>query len=81
MEIGEWLRQTDASERESVASLCNTTVDYFYQLAGGHRSASPQLAGLIENATNGAVTARELRPDLAAIFGQAEPEKPDHKAA
>lgn len=81
MEMGEWLRHVDASERESVASRCNTTVDYFYQLAGGHRCASPQLAGLIENATNGAVTARELRPDLAAIFDPAEPaEKPDRAA-
>lgn len=77
MEMGKWLRQTDASERERVASLCNTTVDYFYQIAGGHRLASPQLAGLIQKATNGAVTACELRPDLAAIFAPAEPaEKP-----
>ena len=70
MEMSEWLRQTDPGERERVASLCNTTADYFYQIAGGHRLASPQLAALIESATNGAVTARKLRPDLAAIFGE-----------
>lgn len=77
MNISEWLRQADAEERRRVALLCDTTVDYLYQLAGSHRCASPQLAGLIETATNGAVTARDLRPDLAAIFDNRTAQRQD----
>lgn len=36
----------------------------------------PEVAERIEKVTDGAVTARELRPDLAAIFGVSAPVTP-----
>lgn len=42
---------------------------FLYQMIRGIRPVPSQLCRKIELATYGAVTAAELRPDLAAIFG------------
>lgn len=45
-----WLENAAADERFDLASTAATTVNYLYQLAGGHRRASAELAIKIETA-------------------------------
>lgn len=51
MEMREFLRASDKRERADVAVVCNDSVAYLYQLAGGHRFASAYMAMRIEQAT------------------------------
>jgi hypothetical protein len=44
------LRSASASQRNSVTISAGTSVDYLYQLAGGSRVASAELAAKIEHA-------------------------------
>lgn len=64
MDIRTWLSGADKPERERVAREAGTSVAYFFQLAGGHRNASIELAKRIERATGGLVSRRDLRPDF-----------------
>ena len=48
MELSEFLRRTTKRERAEIAAHCRTSVAYLYQLAGGHRRASPALARRVE---------------------------------
>ncbi|MDE0250001.1 MAG: hypothetical protein OXK72_03230 [Gammaproteobacteria bacterium] len=51
MELKQFLRAATMHERGEVAGLCNNSVAYLYQLAGGHRFASALLAIQIERKT------------------------------
>ena len=51
MELNRFLRKASKRERAAVAEACKTTVPYLYQIAGGHRRASPALAIRVEAAT------------------------------
>ncbi len=51
MKLNEFLKTASKRERAIVAVVCNDSVGYLYQLAGGHRFASPYMATLIEQAT------------------------------
>ena len=51
MEMRDFLRASDKRERADVAVVCNDSVAYLYQLAGGHRFASAYMAMRIEKAT------------------------------
>ncbi len=51
MTLKEFLKAATKHERGEVAAVCNDSVGYLYQLAGGHRFASPYLATLIEQTT------------------------------
>ena len=51
MEMSEFLRAADKRERADVAVVCNDSVGYLYQLAGGHRHASAYMAMRLEEAT------------------------------
>jgi len=51
-----------------VAVRAECSADTLYMIAKGHKQAGAKLAGAIEQATNGAVTRYDLRPD---IFGEA----------
>lgn len=53
----------------AIARLCNVTPQAVSQWVAKVRPIPPKHAKAIERATNGAVTAGELRPDLAEIFG------------
>ncbi len=48
MELKQFLRAATKRERAEVAAVCNNSVPYLYQLAGGHRRASVLLAMQIE---------------------------------
>jgi hypothetical protein len=51
MELKEFLRAATKRERAEVARVCNDSVSYLYQLAGGHRYASALLSARIEAQT------------------------------
>ena len=51
MKLNEFLRAATKGERYDVAVVCSNSVKYLYQLAGGHRFASPQKAILLEAST------------------------------
>jgi hypothetical protein len=49
--IKNWMSIATADEREQLAAMVGTTAGNLYQLSGGHRQASAQMAGVIEAAT------------------------------
>ncbi len=51
MKLKHFLKAATLTEREKLAEVCNDSVGYLYQLAGGHRYASPLLATHIEEAS------------------------------
>lgn len=48
MNLRQFLKRATKRERAELARVCNNSVAYLYQLAGGHRFASPKLAVCIE---------------------------------
>lgn len=48
MELKTFLQRATKRERAELASVCNDSVAYLYQIAGQHRRASPQMATRIE---------------------------------
>lgn len=51
MKLTNFLKAATKRERAAVAVACSGSVSYLYQIAGGHRFASPQLATEIEEKT------------------------------
>ena len=51
MELSIFLRAANKRERADVATVCNDSVAYLYQLAGKHRYASALMAARIEAQT------------------------------
>ena len=51
MKLKDFLKKATKRERAEVAVACNHSVGYLYQIAGGHRYASPLLAIKIEALT------------------------------
>ncbi len=51
MELSIFLKVATKRERADVATACNDSVSYLYQIAGKHRYASPWLAMQIEQST------------------------------
>ncbi len=47
----DYLRRASKAERDDVAVVCNGSVGYLYQVAGGHRYASAYMAMRLEEAT------------------------------
>lgn len=66
MRIKSLLDQKDDFPR--IAREADTSEGYLYQLAYGHRRASPGLCRKLESATKGRTTRGELRSD---IYGEA----------
>lgn len=65
MELKTFLRKVTQQERAEVAIACKSSVGYLYQIAGGHRFASPLMATRIERQTRRVVGRSGLR--LAAV--------------
>ena len=61
----DYLRAANKGERHDVAAVCNGSVPYLYQLAGGHRHASPIMAKRLEEATGRVAEGTDGR--LAAV--------------
>ncbi len=63
-QLRDWLGRTNTNERQDLADLAGTSVAHLWQLAGGHRKASLELAKRLEDASKGALTIEGLRPDI-----------------
>ncbi len=48
IELKTFLQRATKRERADLATVCNDSVGYLYQIAGRHRRASPQMATRIE---------------------------------
>ena len=82
MKLKDFLRGASKRERADVAVVCNDSVGYLYQLAGGHRHASPMMAMLLEASTRRVAQGTDGR--LAAVPRQTlvrHPEIFDPRAA
>lgn len=64
MHLRDWIRTHTPEQRTEAARRAGTSLGHLWQLAGGHRRASPDLAKRLEAATDGAVTRSDLRPDI-----------------
>lgn len=62
--LRDWLARAPNDRRQAVADAAKTTVGHLWQLAGGHRKASAELAGRLQDASGGEITIAGLRPDL-----------------
>jgi DNA-binding transcriptional regulator YdaS (Cro superfamily) len=63
MKLNDYLKTLTEPERQTVAKACRTSVGYLRLVAGGHRDCREKLATMLERATNGIVTRKDLRPD------------------
>lgn len=63
MELKTFIGSLSQEERDKFAALCETTAGHLRNVGYGIRPCSPFLAALIESASKGAVTRKELRPD------------------
>lgn len=72
MNLKTYLKGAPRGEAARLAAAVGTTVDYVYQLTGGHRFPSRKLALRIKAETNGAVTLDDWAPlDAAETEGAA----------
>ena len=62
--LRDWLASAPNDRRKAVADAAKTTVGHLWQLAGGHRKASAELAERLQEASGGEITIAGLRPDL-----------------
>ena len=83
MNLKHFLQLASKRERAAVASACNDSVPYLYQIAGKHRRASPHLATKIERKTRMVATKSNGRLEMVPreslvrhpeIFAGFEPE-------
>lgn len=65
--LREWLSKTPTERRTQIAKAAGTTLGHLWQLAGGHRKASPELAERLQDASMGEITIAGLRPDLIPL--------------
>lgn len=66
-EMRDWLLKSTQEQREQVAAEADTSVEYLWQISGGHRNPSKKLAERLEAATNGELNkVRLLFPDSSA---------------
>lgn len=64
MNMANYLKTLDTRAVARFADAVGTKVIYLRQIGYGFRRPSMRLALLIEHASHGLITARELRPDL-----------------
>lgn len=69
--LREWLASATNERRRDVAAAAKTTVGHLWQLAGGHRKASVDLAERLQDASGGEITIAGLRPDLMSFARKA----------
>lgn len=52
MKLSDFLKFANKAERLELATVCNNSIAYLYQIAGQHRFASPQMATRIERVSH-----------------------------
>lgn len=65
--LRDWLANATTERRQAVAEIAKTSVGHLWQLAGGHRKASAELAERLQDASNAEITIAGLRPDLVDL--------------
>jgi hypothetical protein len=65
--LRDWLANATNDRRQEVAASAKTTLGHLWQLAGGHRKASADLAERLQDASKGEITIAGLRPDLVPL--------------
>lgn len=65
--LRDWLARATNDRRQTVAAAAKTTVGHLWQLAGGHRKASAELAERLQDASENEITIAGLRPDLVNL--------------
>lgn len=68
MDLKTHLSLLTAEARDSFARECGSTYGHLRNVSYGYRPCAPELAVLIEQKTDGAVTRKELRDDWQAIW-------------
>jgi DNA-binding transcriptional regulator YdaS (Cro superfamily) len=63
VDLKTYLTKLDVAKRDELATACGTTLGHLQNIYYGLRTCAPGLATAIEQATEGAVTRRDLRPD------------------
>ena len=64
MKLRNFLKHATKRERAQLASVCNDSVPYLYQIAGQHRNASPPMATRIEQISRQVAAQSEGRLEL-----------------
>ena len=54
----------DGAETVRIATFCHVSPNYLFMVAGGYKTASPELAANIEHATSGNVDRRITLPEF-----------------
>lgn len=62
MNLSDYIRSSD-TKRSELATAIGVAPAYLYQMEHGLRAVSPARAVLLERATHGAVTRKDLRPN------------------
>jgi DNA-binding transcriptional regulator YdaS (Cro superfamily) len=63
MDLKSHLASLQVQERDELAAASGTTRGHLQNIVYGLRACSPELASMLERATGGVVTRRDLRPD------------------
>ena len=63
MDLKTYINDLKPEPREDLAEKCATTLGHLKNVMYGLRPCAPELAVLLEQATKGAVTRQDLRPD------------------
>lgn len=66
MDLKQYVDSLDPDARDAYARRAGTTLAYLYQLTGGHRAPSPQLAKRLHAESGNRVKLAKLRPDIWA---------------
>jgi hypothetical protein len=69
-QVRDWLNSHTDEERTALADSACTSVGYLWQLAGGHRKASVELAARLNKSSKGVLTLEGMRPDLHELISQ-----------
>ncbi len=65
--LRDWLANASPARRDEVAKKAGTSAGYLWQLAGGHRKATPEISERLQEASDGEITIAGLRPDLVPL--------------
>lgn len=66
MDMKTYLKQATPEERQALASKVDSSVAYFYQIAGDHKKPGPQLCKRLVRAEP-SLTLAELRPEIWGV--------------
>ena len=66
MDMKQFLHSTTPEDREKLAKKVGSSVEYFWQIAGGHRKPGARLCRELEKHSGGKIKASVLRPEYFA---------------